>query len=632
MSNHFSDSNIRGVSKQVVSGEIKRHFEAIPFPIRKQKMYNANLTGGDASQYVFSMTYAPSDANKVYMSGDTFQVYTSNDSGNTFEWSGDGINSNGVASVVVDPKNKNIAFAAAYHGTSKATALTYSSRGQGIYKTITGGESWFKVKNIDFFRQTSTCPKFAFIPKGTDPSDATATIYSACQLDSASGRNDGLYKSDDYGNTWAAIAAFNGIACDGVWWDKKTESVYVLSLATSPYLFKWDGATKTNLNSSTKLITNIDVAHNNKDIIIASCSNSDRMVKSTDSGGVFDTVIKTGLSGDGFYEIKISPVDDNYMYTKRNAVGENPYYTHNGGVLWQVAVEMDETDIYDPPLNPYWSMPFAVHPTDKNQALFVSDYAVVKTLDGGINYRFSGTGFNGACARCFYFYPDGSKLIGYNDFGSYFVTKEGIFSQKGPSAGTVISIDVLGDNIGIINLEPGGTTYKFYYSKDGGDTFENITLNAAGRYNIVKFLSIDAVVIGTTVCDDFSAATPTFTHQTFTYFPMCHDGARFWGYASGATITLYASTTGKTGTWATNYITSVLSVNTADVGVGGLKVDNSNTSAPRAYIANTYGFAKSNGASAWDSYASTNTIGIEIDSYGQAGTEQIDINYNDPDN
>lgn len=622
--------NQAGLSDRAVDTKIKSILMAEPYPIRKQKMFDASISGGDASQYVFSLTHAPSDANKIYLAGDTFQVYASNDGGDTFEWSGDGINSNGVVSVVVDPKNKNIALAAAYHGTSKATALNYSNRGQGIYKTINGGKSWFKIKNIDFFRQTSTCPKFAFVPKSSDPTDSTTTIYCAAHLDAAAGRNEGLYKTEDFGNTWAAMSAFTGIACDGVWWDKKTDSVYVLSLATSPYLFKWDGTTKTSLNSSTRLITNIDVGYNNKDIIVATCSNSDRIVKSTDSGGIFDTFIKTGLSGDGFYEIKISPVDDNYMYTKRNAVGEKPYYTHNGGTLWQVAKKMDETDIYDPPLNPYWSMPFAVHPTDRNHALFVSDYAVVKTIDGGVNYRYAGTGFNGACARAFYFYPNGAKLIGYNDFGSYFVTKEGVFSQKGPSAGTVISIDVLGDSIGIINLEPGGTVYKFYYSKDNGGTFENVTLNAAGVYRIVKFLSSDKVVIGTTVCDDFLATTPTFTHQAFTYFPMCHDGTQFWGYASGATITLYASITGKTGSWATNYITAALSVITSDVGAGGLKIDNSNPSTPKAYVVSNYGFYRSNGSAAWDNYTSTNNIGLEIDSYGQTGSRQIDINSNDP--
>lgn len=274
-------------------------------------------------------------------------------------------------------------------------------------------------------------------------------------------------------------------------------------------------------------------------------------------------------------------------------------------------------------------MPFAVSPVDKNEALFTTDYAIIKTNDGGVNYNYSGSGFNGACAQCFYFYPDSSKLIGYNDFGLYQVSKDDVFTPIGGISGSVLAVDAYGDYIGALALI-NGTTYRFYYSKDKGGSFSYINLDASGVYRIVKFLNNDSVVVGTTICDNFSSSTPTFTHQTgFTYYPMYHDGSQFWGWASGSSITLYASTTAKNSSWATNYITASVSIATADVNTGALVVDNTNTSAPRAYIASLYSFYRSNGASAWESFGSTNSVGLDIDYYGALCGKRIAISKND---
>ena len=135
-------------------------WKSVPLRLGKQKV--AGLSGGEGGQIVQAIAYAQSNPDVAYLGVDTSAVWRSNDGG--FSWSAknNGFLSHGARSLIVDPVNHDVVFAAGLLGMSYDEGSTFACRLQGIYRTVDGGESWELMRQTDFYKQDAKGDLFSF--------------------------------------------------------------------------------------------------------------------------------------------------------------------------------------------------------------------------------------------------------------------------------------------------------------------------------------------------------------------------------------------------------------------------------------------------------------------------------------
>ncbi len=127
--------------------------------------------------------------NVIYGDG----VYKSEDGGKT--WKNMGIkNSQQIGGIIVDPKNPNTVYVAAYGSLRK------SGGDRGIFKTTDGGKTW---KNVLFISKYTGCYEIHMDPRYDNLLYAVAhqrmrKLYTGV----SGGPESGIYRSTDGGETW----------------------------------------------------------------------------------------------------------------------------------------------------------------------------------------------------------------------------------------------------------------------------------------------------------------------------------------------------------------------------------------------------------------------------------------------
>jgi len=143
---------------------------------------------------VMDIAYAPSKPSIVYMAVDTSRVWKSTDEGNTRHYQSLGITTKGVRSIIVDPKNPDIIFAAGFGGHS--VTRSYSNAFSGIFRSTDGGRHWRLLKETQFFKQTRG-KLFVF--------DASSGDHSECSTIYAGSYDEGLLLSINGGKSWESV-------------------------------------------------------------------------------------------------------------------------------------------------------------------------------------------------------------------------------------------------------------------------------------------------------------------------------------------------------------------------------------------------------------------------------------------
>ncbi len=560
----------------------------IQVPKRTQAQKTAGIAGGEGWQMIFGITYAPSDPTIAWLCTDTNQVWkTTNANADPYDivWKrkANGFFANGAASIVVDPTNSDIVYAAGSEmPSSSSLPISEQHVGEGIFRTTDGGDNWTRVKDAHFHRYKAVGGvHFAF---------AGITIYAAQS-------EGGLLKSTNGGTTWNLVNKSGGgyvlDAHDGLY-DIKVHPTdnTILFVSTGYGLYKVEDSgssatvTKIGTGLPSKPYATV-INHNNPNIMFATAG-TNGVYKSTDGGLNFTQTkaspVSNGKTGTA-KNIAISPVSPDKVMVGFLGLWptNNLYYTHDGGANWYKAQTLDERNVdgwvagsefegelwtQDFSGSGVWAAPVAFHPTIENTALISGHGDIVrKTSNGGAIWEYANTGYTGSAGIV-----TSPSLFGWDsaspstlatfhmDHGPMLTTDgEDTFKSIGtaePKAGAAGG--AIKDNV-IVEINGNWTNgeYTLAVSRNSGASFSAIT-DTAGKTNdwVTSLVSFhpqndNIVYAGKYRFDNIGTSSVyTITESLRPVYGVWKENGDYVYSFSGSTI--YKSTN-RGGTWATPY-------------------------------------------------------------------------------
>jgi len=274
------------------------------------KTTNAGITfsplfDGEGSYSIGCVAIDPNNSNIVWVgSGENNNqrsvsygdgIYKSEDAGKS--WKNMGLkNSEHIGRIAIDPTNSDIVYVAAY-------GPVWSDGGdRGIYKTMDGGKSWEKL--------SKGLPQglIGKIDLAVTPANSSI-LYAIIE---APGKEGGLYKSEDQGDSFKQVSSDEGLV---------NRPFYYCNVAADP---------------------------KNADIVY---SMANPMLKSV-NGGISWTRVNPP-HGDN-HDIWINPNDPD-LFIQSNDGGAN--ITHNGGKTWSTQFNQPTAELYQVEVDdqyPYW--------------------------------------------------------------------------------------------------------------------------------------------------------------------------------------------------------------------------------------------------------------------------------------
>jgi photosystem II stability/assembly factor-like uncharacterized protein len=284
-------------------------------------------------------------------------VYKSTDAGET--WSFMGLREMGqLGAVEVHPTNPDIVYVAALgHAWGK-------NPDRGVYRTMNGGETWEQV----LFTSDSV-GAIDLELNAHHPEEIYAAMWRGQRLPwtiisgmEASGRENGIWKSSDGGDTWNIVT--EGLPTgligkiDLAVTTANGHRVYALVETTDPDegLYRSDDRGETwRLVSNEQGImnrpfyyTNVDADPTDADVVYV---NNERFYKSTDGGESFQRM--STPHGDN-HDMWINP-DNSDVFVQSNDGGAN--VTLDGGLTWSTQSNQPTAELYQVDLDdrfPFW--------------------------------------------------------------------------------------------------------------------------------------------------------------------------------------------------------------------------------------------------------------------------------------
>ncbi len=162
--------------------------------------------GLKSSEHIARIVIDPRDSRQVYVAaqgplwsdGGDRGVYKTTDAGKTWKQILKVDERTGVTDLVMDPRNPDVLFAAAYQRRRHVWTLIDGGPGSALYKSVDGGVTWKKLE--------SGLPKEEMGRIGLAISPANPDVVFA--LIEASGKDSGLYRSPDAGGSWKKMGDY----------------------------------------------------------------------------------------------------------------------------------------------------------------------------------------------------------------------------------------------------------------------------------------------------------------------------------------------------------------------------------------------------------------------------------------
>ncbi len=561
-------------------------------PLVSQEILDMGYTGGEGCQWMTYITFDRTDGTTAYATVDVGGMMKSSDGGKTWAQSTVGLDTEGATGVTVDPTNKDrVLVIGGGGGTSPK---------HGMYLSTDQGFSWTQKKSVavkghrDFRRQ------IAFDESSYDESIKGCKViyWSTENIAGLEGR--GVYKSEDGGNTWSLLPNSADYAGCCVAVHPKTGVLY---LSNDTGLYKCaDGATIEKTSLSAK-ITYLDTSKSAPDKIFMTAE---------DDFYVYDTATDTATAmesvGYPIYPsfISVAPSDANKMVMQSDYQSNGSYhgnqnlYSHDGGKTWTVAVSD-----YSAAFIPYNQRqnPSSFHPTDANIIIKLGGDYIMRSEDGGKNYKLSNDGNSAICVGGrFNFNVNNPKLIalGSQDYNGCYSIDGGKtwtyinWANKG-WGGMTYGAYCINETSVVVGYSDGGWydgAVEISTTFDGGKTInrtgimtkgDTIGMSVPGNDDIIFFADHRSTDGGHT-WEKMENCTGVFTASA--------DGKRLFGNGgsggyyivmsedNGATWTEITTTGSKAGDMAYNDTTGKLYVasgNLNEIDIEGKKFDVINT-------------------------------------------------------
>lgn len=346
---------------------------------------------GNIGARVNTIKVHPSNEDIIYAGFSDGGVFKTTDGGTNWNPIFDDQSFLTIGDIELDPQDPNIV----YVGTGDLNISGYPFIGDGLYRSMDGGENWSNIG----LEETRIISKIII-----DPTNSNNIFAATMGLPFQRSNDRGIYRSTDNGNNWEQVLFIsdstgvsemvmdptNPQVIYAVGWDRIRSNFESLIRGEGAKVYKTiDGGDTWNIlegglpNDETHSRMGITIHENDPNIlyvqyISGSSYQLEAIYKTEDAGISWDTIpidedinglSSNAMGGFGWYfgKIRVNPTDPNDIYL----LGVDLWRTTDAGENWYRASP------------PWWS--YDVH-ADKHDLLYLDDGGILLGTDGGI-YR-----------------------------------------------------------------------------------------------------------------------------------------------------------------------------------------------------------------------------------------------------
>jgi len=362
-------------------------------PKKEEDPVNSGILGGlsfrnigpaFASGRIADFAVNPENASEFYVAVASGNIWKTYNNGITFEPIFDSYGSYSIGCIAIDPNNSNVVWT----GTGENNHQRALGYGDGVYKSVDGGESWTNVG----LKESRHIGMIAINPQNSD------IVYVAAEGSAwGPGGERGLYKTIDGGENWVKVlnisenTGVNNVLLD----PRDPEVVYITTEQRRRHVHtKIGGGPESGVQKSTdggktwkEIESGLPGVHKggmglaispvNPDylyLIIEAAEGKSGFYRSINRGESWNKMSDHASSGQYYNEIYCDPIDVNKVFS----VETFSYVTYDGGKTWK-RLGLSERHVDDHAL---W-----IDPTNTNHWIIGGDGGVYITYDDGKNYR-----------------------------------------------------------------------------------------------------------------------------------------------------------------------------------------------------------------------------------------------------
>jgi photosystem II stability/assembly factor-like uncharacterized protein len=322
-----------------------------------------NIGSATMSGRIAAIAAVPESSGKItiYVGAASGGVWKSTDNGTTFKPVFDKQPVQSIGAIAIDPNHHDTVWV----GTGEPWMRNSVSVGNGVYKSMDGGETWQYLG----LPESEHVAKIAIDPR--DGNTAYACVPGKLWSDSS---DRGLYKTIDGGHSWSLVLKGKNLStgCSGLSMNAKDPNV----LFAAMWDFRRKGWTFRSGGPS------------------PDAPSASGLFKSTDGGRSWTEITPDANKGFpkkpyGRIAVTIAPSNPQIVYAMVESTDSALYRSDDGGKTWQPR-DKSQNMVW----RPFYFANLIVDPTNPER-LFKPDLSLIQSTDGGKSFSDVGGGMHG---------------------------------------------------------------------------------------------------------------------------------------------------------------------------------------------------------------------------------------------